>query len=150
MSFYYRNEHGEINQVKSVGFERQVKRPGNFVQVHNTGWSRIREARLTGREVSVLCTLMEHLSFKNTVAAETTAIAELCGMTPQNVSTAIRTLLQKKIFADTGYRIGKTRVLLLLHDVGSKGKLQTIPTPAEIKEEILQARAKAGTTVGAV
>lgn len=120
------NDRKKNNAVDIHLLREKVPVPDEFNFMWTMGWTALLDSDLKQTDWKVFGALMEALRWEAEVYAETTKLSKRLGMTGPMVSTSITRLIQKKIFVDTGEKIGKTRKLKLASRVGYKGDLKSL------------------------
>jgi len=112
---------GELLQGTMVWVEdKPPKAMGQFVKTYQNGLLALATYRLTGETYSVMLYLMGKLSFDNWINVTQADIGNSLGLAQQNVSRAMKVLVEKKIILE-GPRKGRCHTYRLNYAIGYKG-----------------------------
>ena len=126
-------ECGMTKTAYIVGYNREgditFSKETNKKKIAGFGWmamfqKKIREVsalRLTGETLSVFLNMVGRMDYDNIINASREEIGKELNMRPQNVSRAIRKLLEEDIITE-GPRAGLCKTYILNPNVGIKGK----------------------------
>lgn len=115
---------GEI--VPAITWIRRAWKGETFVMVFQDAFIEIaKDKSLTGETKSVLMYLLGKLDFENFILMTQAEIAKELDLKKQNVSRAIRTLVERGIILE-GPKVGRSRGYRINHDLGWKGNLKNL------------------------
>ena len=115
---------GEI--VPAITWIRRAWKGETFVMVFQDAFIEIaKDKTLTGETKSVLMYLLGKLDFENFILMTQAEIAKELDLKKQNVSRAIRTLVERGIILE-GPKVSRSRGYRINHDLGWKGNLKNL------------------------
>ncbi|WP_077204197.1 MULTISPECIES: replication/maintenance protein RepL [Pseudomonadota] len=92
-------ESGEANLDGFPAWLQRKKRPfpDKYINVFDRGFYALAKMNLTGKQCSVLFLLMTQLNYENWLIISQKQIAEELNIAPRNVSTLLKTLVEKGV-----------------------------------------------------
>ena len=96
-----------------------------------------KDQELTLEHKNILLYLFGRLDFENFIQQSQSEIAESLGMQKQNVSRAMKTLIQKQIVLE-GPKVGRSKCYRLNPNYGWKGKVKTLQEHRREQFKIIQ------------
>jgi hypothetical protein len=111
---------GELLRGTMVWVEDKPKVMGHFVKTYQNGLVALAAYRFTGETYSVMLYLMGKLSFDNWINVTQADIGNSLGLAQQNVSRAMKVLVEKKVILE-GPRKGRCHTYRLNYAIGYKG-----------------------------
>lgn len=118
-------ETGEITKQYAVVPIVQKVITGGFFMAMQEGFMHIAQMDLTGEQLKVLMYVMGKLDFENYILVSQQSIADALNMRKQNVSRALKVIIEKGIIHE-GPKVGRVKTYRLDPSFGYKGKAKNM------------------------